>query len=63
ALSGNPFKNPVVMADEGAVLETASGTNWGKKPYVGRSIHNVSLNDTKTVVQGYSPVIPLAMEH
>jgi CRISPR-associated protein Csm4 len=63
ALSGNPFKNPVVMADEGAVLETTREGNWDEKPYVGRSIHNVSLNETKTVVQGYSPVIPLAMEH
>lgn len=63
ALSGNPFKNPVVMADEGAVLVTTRGSTWNERPYVGRSIHNVSLSDTKTVVQGYSPVIPLAMEH
>jgi len=54
-LSENPFKNPVFMADEGAVLETVSP----KGPYVGRALDNLSKTEEKTIGQGFSIVFPL----
>jgi CRISPR-associated protein Csm4 len=58
ARSGNPFKNPVVMADEGAVL-VPSNPDVFKKPYIGRAVHGTSLAEKNTVAQGYSIYLPL----
>ena len=57
----NPFKNPVVMADEGAVFVPKS-KNVFDKPYIGRAITGVSKTCENTVVQGYSPYIPMKLE-
>ena len=57
----NPFKNPVIMADEGAVFEPADRTCF-EKPYWGQAIRNVSKSQENTVVQGYAPYLPLKME-
>lgn len=54
--SGNPFKNPVIMADEGAVMIPENRTG---SPYIGQAVSNVSKAMPETVVQGYSPVLPV----
>ena len=57
----NPFKNPVIMADEGAVF-IPKDKNIFKKPYIGKSISGVSKAEPDTVVQGYAPYLPLKLE-
>ena len=57
----NPFKNPVIMADEGAVFIPKDKTVL-KEPYIGRSISDVSKADQNTVVQGYAPYLLMKME-
>jgi CRISPR-associated protein Csm4 len=54
---GRPFKNPVVMADEGAVLVPKDRALF-QRPFVGRPARNVSKSCPEAVVQGYSPYIP-----
>jgi len=61
ATSRNPFKNPVIMADEAAVL-WPKDTSFFKKPYLGKSVSGVSKTMPETVVQGYSPYLPLKLE-
>lgn len=61
ARSANPFKNPVIMVDEGAVLipEDIRAMN---KPYLGRPALHVSKAMPETVVQGYAPWLPFTLE-
>lgn len=61
ARSGNPFKNPVIMADEGAVL-IPSDNNIFNKLYIGTAVKNVSKCQPNSVVQGYSLYIPVKIE-
>ncbi|MFZ2634105.1 MAG: hypothetical protein WA081_06485 [Desulfosalsimonadaceae bacterium] len=61
ACYGNPFKNPVIMADEGAMLIPNDNTAF-QKPYIGRAVTHVSKTMPETVVQGYAPYLPLEME-
>jgi CRISPR-associated protein Csm4 len=56
ATSKNPFKNPVLMLDEGAVLLSEEKVNL---PYVGRGISGLSKVEDKTISQGYSIVFPV----
>lgn len=58
ASKGTPFKNPVIMADEGAVFVPEHQSDMGRQ-YIGRAVSNVSKAMPKTVVQGYSPVLPI----
>jgi len=60
ARSVNPFKNPVIMADEGAVLVPKDARVF-KRPYIGRGITNVSKSLPQTVVQGYAPYLPFKL--
>jgi CRISPR-associated protein Csm4 len=60
AKSTNPFKNPVVMADEGAILKPKNKEIFSK-PYIGRAIPKVSKIEPKTVTQGYSLYIPVKL--
>ncbi|MCX7725053.1 MAG: hypothetical protein N2042_07405 [Thermodesulfovibrio sp.] len=60
AKSGKPFKNPVIMADEGAVVVVED--NIFNKPYIGSAIRGVSKAQSKTVTQGYSLYIPVKVE-
>ncbi len=53
----NPFKNPVIMADEGAVLIPENKTY--DRPYVGLAVSHVSKAMPETIVQGYAPVLPI----
>jgi CRISPR-associated protein Csm4 len=61
AKSSNPFKNPVIMADEGGVF-IPKGHHVFEKPYIGRAITNVSKALPNTVTQGYSLYIPVSVE-
>ncbi|SPD73000.1 CRISPR subtype III-A/MTUBE-associated RAMP protein Csm4 [uncultured Desulfobacterium sp.] len=61
ATFGNPFKNPVIMADEGAVFIPKDKAQFNK-PYIGQAITHVSKAMSKTVVQGYAPYLPLKLE-
>ncbi len=56
--TGRPFKNPVLMASEGAVFETKVGDRLSR-PWIGTAIKGVSKALSETVVQGYSLVLPL----
>jgi len=57
ASSKNPFKKPVIMADEGAVLYPINRETFAI-PYIGTAVKNVSAVDQRTVVQGYSLYLP-----
>ena len=61
ATSSAPFKNPVIMADEGAVFIPADRAVFGK-PYLGRAIGDLSKIDPRTVAQGYAPYLPFKLE-
>jgi len=61
AKSGNPFKNPVIMADEGAVVVPADEKLFNKN-YIGMAIRGVSKIEPKAVVQGYSLYVPVKLE-
>lgn len=58
---GNPFKNPIVMADEGAVF-FPSYERLFEKPYLGRAVMNLSKAMPETVAQGYAPYLPINLE-
>lgn len=58
ARSAQPFKTPIVMADQGAVI--VAGDRAGpEKGYVGCAITHVSKVMPAAVQQGYAPVIPI----
>ncbi|MCK8603006.1 hypothetical protein [Desulfoferrobacter suflitae] len=59
--SRNPFKSPVVMADEGAVFIPKS-RNIFEKPYIGRAIGGISKSMPQTIAQGYTGYLPIDME-
>lgn len=58
--TGRPFKNPVLMADEGAVFIPHVG-KFPDKPYVGRAVLNVSKAQPEAVCQGYSLYLPMQL--
>jgi CRISPR-associated protein Csm4 len=62
ANAGNPFKNPVIMTDEGAVFIPKNRSVFDK-PYIGRAVTDVSKAEAGCVVQGYAPYLPLRLEH
>jgi CRISPR-associated protein Csm4 len=55
--SGNPFKNPVIMADEGAVFYPAPEIEL-EMPFIGRGVTNISKADPRAVTQGYALYLP-----
>ena len=61
AKSGKPFKNPVIMADEGAVF-IFNGKAPADKPYIGTAVTGISKAEHKAVTQGYSLYIPVKVE-
>jgi CRISPR-associated protein Csm4 len=61
ASQGSPFKNPVVMADEGAVVLRQPGEGVDK-PYIGKAVRGISMVQRTAVLQGYSPYIPITLE-
>lgn len=62
AVSGKPYKNPVIMLDEGALLFPTDMEQTLKRPYVGTGINNLSKIQETTVAQGYSLYIPVTLE-
>lgn len=62
AVSGKPFKNPVIMADEGALLFPADMETALRQPYLGTAVTGVSKVQESAVTQGYSLYIPVRLE-
>lgn len=60
AYSKNPFKNPVIMVDEASVFYIKD--QQYKKPYIGSAVSGVSKTMPETVVQGYTPFLPIKLE-
>ena len=58
-LTGKPFKNPVVMVDEGAVL-FPHRDSLPTTPYIGRAVTGLSQVEERTVAQGYSLYLPMS---
>ena len=61
AQSPAPFKNPVIMADEGAVFMPKDSGTLGRG-YFGSSVTGVSKAMPQAVSQGYSITIPFKLE-
>jgi len=61
AKAQNPFKNPVIMADEGAVF-VPNDPSIFKKPYIGTAAKGTSKVLPEAVSQGYALYIPLREE-
>lgn len=57
-----PFKNPVVMADEGAIFVPGKQPSTGNPLYVGRAVTDLSKADKRTVMQGYAITLPCELE-
>jgi len=56
ALSGQPFKNPLLLAAAGAVLKP---TDEAPRLFVGQGLAGVSHVEPDSVAQGYAPVLPI----
>lgn len=58
--SGKPFKNPVLMAQTGAIFAATPG-----QPFIGQGLggdqHKLSNAINGTVQQGYAPVLPVQL--
>ncbi|MGA2224291.1 MAG: hypothetical protein ABSH41_07615 [Syntrophobacteraceae bacterium] len=61
AQSGDPFKNPVLMAGEGAVFFPKNSDIF-EKPYIGRAVMHTSKAIPQSVVQGYAPYLQFRLE-
>lgn len=61
AKSANPFKNPIIMADEGGIFKPKRKEVF-HKPYIGTAVTNISKTEPKSVAQGYSLYIPVNVE-
>lgn len=59
ARGSNPYKKPIIMANEGAVIGAKSGKLAGGHHYVGRALQDVSFQQKEAVSQGYAICIPL----
>lgn len=60
AKTKNPFKNPVIFADESAVIFPSHNP---AKPYIGQAIRNLSKVCPEAVTQGYSLVLPVEVRN
>lgn len=60
ARSSNPFKNPVIFADEGAIIIPKK---FPEKPYIGKTIKGLSKSVPETVCQGYSLILPVEVSN
>ncbi len=58
--TGRPFKNPVVMADEGAVFRPRKAEQLGGK-YCGRAVTGISKAQPEAVCQGYAVALPMQL--
>jgi CRISPR-associated protein Csm4 len=62
AISGKPFKNPVVMADEGALYFPEDMDQALERSYLGTALTGLSKIQQTAVAQGYSLHIPVRLE-
>lgn len=62
ATAANPFKNPVIMADEGAVFIPKKPEDILNRPYIGRAVTEISKTLPKAVQQGYTVYLPFRLE-
>ena len=62
ATSGKPFKNPVIMADEGALYFPLDMGEALQRPYMGIALNGLSKIQENAVAQGYSLYIPAWLE-
>jgi CRISPR-associated protein Csm4 len=63
ATGGKPYKNPVIMADEGALLFPQEPVEAMIHPWIGTALSGLSKVQEHTVVaQGYSLYIPVRLE-
>lgn len=62
AVSGKPFKNPVIMADEGALFFPETMDLALQRPYLGTALGGLSKIRENTIAQGYSLYIPVRLE-
>ncbi|AEI14990.1 protein of unknown function DUF324 [Flexistipes sinusarabici DSM 4947] len=60
SVTGNPYKNPVVMAKQGALITDVSDKLF-EKPFIGKSLKGLSYHQ-ETVHQGYSLYVPIDVE-
>ncbi len=60
ALGANPYKRPILMARTAAVFCTMDNH---PRQFIGQGIADVSYVDSRTVHQGYAPVMPLVITH
>ncbi len=58
ATAGQPFKQPVLMAQTGAVFSGAVSDGH----YVGQGITGISKSQPQAVQQGYAPAIAFTLE-
>lgn len=58
ALGSNPFKRPLLLAATGAVFTMPEPADT---PFLGQGVTGVSCADSRTVHQGYAPVVPLRL--
>jgi CRISPR-associated protein Csm4 len=56
-----PWKNPVLMADRAALLSPAQMDH--QRRFCGQGLSNLSHLQPGTVHQGYSPVLPVYLDH
>ena len=59
AKSKNPFKNPVIFADESAIIIPKQKP---LKPYIGMAIKDISKTCPQAVTQGYSLILPVEVQ-
>lgn len=62
AISGRPFKNPVIMADEGALYFPSDMEKSLQRPWLGTALTGLSKIQETAVAQGYSLYIPVRLE-
>jgi CRISPR-associated protein Csm4 len=62
ALSGNPFKKPVLLAAPGGVFSPVNGVLEDGCLYIGQGLGGVSTVQPEAVSQGYAPVLPIRVE-
>lgn len=58
--TGKPFKNPVVMADEGAVFRPRKEAQF-QRPYLGTAVTGISKALASAVCQGYTIYLPMKL--
>lgn len=62
AVSGKPYKNPVIMLDEGALLFPKEMEQALARPYCGCGLSGLSKIQENAVAQGFSLYIPVTLE-